>query len=522
MSTPVRDTAPDTAWDIAPATARDAAWDDDPDTAWDSVPEATPGTFRNDDPDTAWDSMPEATPGTLRNDDPDTAWDTAPDTGPAGGPGAGSAAGSAPVADRPTTAPRAPTALDLDKLFAARLHAARVRPYLATALFALHVVESRQVPTMAVDRHWRCYVSPAFVALTPVEELAGVWVHEVSHLLRDHHGRSDRVARERGLTGPGERLRMNIAADCEINDDVFGDGLVRPEGAVEPAALGLPEGELMEDYLRRFRLGPQMQDVAWLDCGSGADGLDRAWDLGPDGAHGLGPHERDAVRFRVARGINGRPGSAPKGWLRWATEAFHTPQPWRELLGSAVRSAASGTGAGQDYSYGRPSRRSASVPGAVLPSLRRRPPQVSVVIDTSGSVSDAELGSALLEVAAIARAVGGRRDLVTVLPCDAAARAVHQLCRAEGIPLVGGGGTDLRTGFAAALRARPRPDVLVVLTDGQTPWPDTRPACRTVIGLFSRGRAGNSWREDDPGYRPDVPPGWARVVEIGGVAPATR
>ncbi|CAM5269271.1 hypothetical protein SAVIM40S_05208 [Streptomyces avidinii] len=93
--------------------------------------------------------------------------------------------------------------LDLDKLFAARLHAARVRPYLATALFALHTVESRRVPTMAVDRHWRCYVSPGFVDRTPVEELAGVWVHEVSHLLRDHHGRGDRVARARGLTGPG-------------------------------------------------------------------------------------------------------------------------------------------------------------------------------------------------------------------------------------------------------------------------------------------------------------------------------
>ena len=86
-------------------------------------------------------------------------------------------------------------ALDLDKLYAARLHAVRVRPYLATALFALHVVESSRVPTMAVDRHWRCYASPAFVEQTSVEELAGVWVHEVSHLLRDHHGRSDRQSK---------------------------------------------------------------------------------------------------------------------------------------------------------------------------------------------------------------------------------------------------------------------------------------------------------------------------------------
>ncbi|QYC37798.1 hypothetical protein Nocox_00810 [Nonomuraea coxensis DSM 45129] len=404
--------------------------------------------------------------------------------------------------------------LDAEKLFAARLQAARARPYLATALFALHVVESRRVPTMAVDRHWRCYVSPAFVAGIPVEELAGVWVHEVSHLLRDHHGRSDRVAAERGLAGPGERLRMNIAADLEINDDVYGDGLVRPGGAVEPGDLGLPEGELMEDYLRLFRLGPHTQDLAWLDCGSGADGLDRDWDLGPDGAYGLSEQERDAVRFRVAQGITARPGSVPKGWRRWAEEAFHPPQPWRELLGAAVRSAASGPGAGEDYTYGRPARRSAGLPGVVLPSLRRRPPRVAVVVDTSGSVSDAELGSALLEVAAIVRAVGGRRDLVSVVSCDAAARVVQPLCRAEGIALVGGGGTDLRQGFARALRTEPRPDVVVVLTDGQTPWPEARPACRTVVGLFPRERR-PSRNEDDPGYVPDRPPDWARVVTIG-------
>ncbi|NEB42036.1 VWA-like domain-containing protein [Streptomyces sp. SID14515] len=413
------------------------------------------------------------------------------------------------------TTTEAPGALDLDKLFAARLQAARARPYLATALFALHTVESRRVPTMAVDRHWRCYVSPSFVARTPVEELAGVWVHEVSHLLRDHHGRSDRVARQRGLTGPGERLRMNIAADCEINDDVYGDGLARPKGIIYPSTLHLPRGELMEDYLYQFRLGPRTQNLAWLDCGSGADGLEREWELGPDGAHGLSAHEQDAVRFRVAQGITGRPGNASKGWKRWAEEAFHPPQPWRDLLGAALRSAASGPGAGEDYTYGRPSRRSTGLPGVVLPSLRRRPPRVSVVIDTSGSVSDAELGSALLEVAAISRAVGGRRDLVTVLACDAATRVVHPLCQAEGIPLVGGGGTDLRTGFAKALRSHPRPDAIVVLTDGQTPWPAQQPACRTVIGLFARQSRSRSYDEEDPDYVPDRPPAWARVVEIG-------
>ena len=416
--------------------------------------------------------------------------------------------------------------LDMEKLLAARLHAVKVRPYLASALFALHVVEDRSVPTMAVDSYWRCYVSPGFVARTPVEELAGVWVHEVSHLLRDHHGRGERYAREHEEHGPGERnemgvppaegwgrLRRNIAADFEINDDIYGDGLPLPAGAVLPSLLRLPDGLLMEEYLRTASMSGLAADLAWLDCGSGADGQDRPWELGPDGAHGLTRQQRDAVRFRVAEGIKGRPGDAPQGWRRWADEAFHPPQPWRQLLGAAVRSAAGAAGVGEDHSYRRPSRRSAAVPGVLLPGLRRMPPRVCVVIDTSGSVSDAELGSALLEVAAISRAVGGRRDLVSVISCDAAAGVAVPLCRAENIELIGGGGTDLRSGFARALRAQPRPDVIVALTDGQTPWPSAQPPCRTVVGLFPRPtRAVN---EEDPDYAPDTPPPWAHVVTIG-------
>jgi predicted metal-dependent peptidase len=401
--------------------------------------------------------------------------------------------------------------LDEEKLYAARLHATWARPYLAAALFALHPVACGRVPTMAVDRHWRCYVSPAFVAATRLEELAGAWVHEVSHLLRDHHGRGDRYAKRNSLTGPAERLRMNIAADLEINDDVYGDGLTAPAGIAQPERLTLPRDLLMEEYLGMFRLGRYTDGLSWLDCGSGADGAARVWDLGPDGAHGLSDQERDAVRFRVAEGITGHPGTAPHGWRRWAEEVFHPPQPWRELLGAAVRAATAGPGAGNDYTHGRPSRRATALPGVVLPALRRRRPRVSVLIDTSGSVSDAELGGALLEVTAIGQAIGGRRDTVTVRSCDAAAGVAYPLCRAAGIPLTGGGGTDLREGFTAALAARPHPDVLVVLTDGQTPWPQTQPPCRTVVGLFPRPIAIN----EDHGYVTESPPQWARVVHIG-------
>ena len=96
--------------------------------------------------------------------------------------------------------------------------------------------------------------------------------------------------------------------------------------------------------------------------------------------------------------------------------------------------------------------------------------------------------------------------------CDAAAGVAVPICRAEDIELIGGGGTDLRSGFARALRSTPRPDVIVALTDGQTPWPSEQPSCRTVVGLFPR--PARRVNENDPDYEPDGPPSWARVVTI--------
>ncbi|KLL96138.1 hypothetical protein NJ76_18805, partial [Rhodococcus sp. IITR03] len=210
------------------------------------------------------------------------------------------------------------------------------------------------MPTIGVDRYWRCYVSPAFVAQRPVAELASLLVHAVSHLLRDHHGRSERYARAYGAGSRGDRLRMNIAADMEIDDDAFGDGLPIPDDAVLPSTLQLPAGRLMEDYLQQFGLGPCTDRLAWLDCGSGADGLVRAWELGPEGANALSDQQQEAVRFRVANSIIGHPGSAPRGWRRWAEEALHPPQP------------------GEAAGRGDPLRHGIVAPGTTTPIVDRR------------------------------------------------------------------------------------------------------------------------------------------------------
>ncbi|GIJ55018.1 vWA domain-containing protein [Virgisporangium aurantiacum] len=384
--------------------------------------------------------------------------------------------------------------LDRTKLLAARLKAATDRPYLASALFALSVVESTVVPTMAVDRLWRCYVNAGFVDATPVPQLAGVWIHEVAHLLRDHHGRAGRLPSDL----QGDRSRVNIAQDCEINDDLIQDGLALPAGVLTPGTFGLPDGRLFEQYLPDIPETPECPR-----CGSGASGGTEPWDLPPGEGGRVSPAEAQSIRRYTADAVRahqrGR-GTVPTGWRRWADGILEPTVDWRQVLAGSVRQAIAWASGAVDYTYRRPSRRSAAQAGVVLPSMRRPAPSVAIVVDTSGSMSDDDLAAAMAEVAGVLREVGVRGNRVTVLSCDAAVGVVRRVARAEELELVGSGGTDMRVGIATALAQPTKPHVIVVLTDGMTPWPDEPPAARVIAGLI--------------GPDPPLPPTWIESVRV--------
>jgi hypothetical protein len=54
----------------------------------------------------------------------------------------------------------------------------------------------------------------------------------------------------------------------------------------------------------------------------------------------------------------------------------------------------------------------------------------------------------------------------------------------------------MRVGIAAAESSRPQPDVVVVLTDGLTPWPGTPiPAARLIAAIIGDCEDPPSWIE---------------------------
>jgi predicted metal-dependent peptidase len=118
---------------------------------------------------------------------------------------------------------------------------------------------------------------------------------------------------------------------------------------------------------------------------------------------------------------------------------------------------------------------------------------------------DGLLARALAEVDGILTRAGLRRG-APVLAVDTAVQTVRRVASARQVPLAGGGGTDMAQGIEAAAKLRPRPTIIVVLTDGFTPWPaQPPPGTRVVVGLLTQATIG---------LRAPNAPDWARTILI--------
>ena len=391
----------------------------------------------------------------------------------------------------------------IEGLAAARLWAATKFPYLATGVFGAQVIADQGSGTVSVDESWRMHADPEVTAGWTPAQLGSVLIHHVCHLLRTHGERAQGTG-----VRPDEAADWIRAADAEINDDLVPAGLELPGHPVLPRDLRAEDGLLAEQYFAGMRRHAsraaenQARSGPWLDCGSGADGIPRPGQ-GQRVEAGLPRWQADLLRRQVAQDViahGKQPGTVPAGLLRWAEEILTPKVNWRAVLAAELRRAVAEVSGAVDYSYRRPSRRSAVAGPVVLPALRRPVPEVAVVCDTSGSMTEDLLAMVLAEVEGLLRALGLARQ-VRVLACDTAVGAARRVTSARQVELVGGGGTDRGAGIGAAAALRPRPAVTVVLTDGYTPWPAAAPkGMRVVVGLLGE-RA------------PEAPP-WTRSVRV--------
>ena len=145
--------------------------------------------------------------------------------------------------------------------------------------------------------------------------------------------------------------------------------------------------------------------------------------------------------------------------------------PWRLLLQRYMSMTAR-----DDYSYSRPSSRRGNP--AVYPRLRSSETSVVVVIDTSGSISEEEIGEFISEIDAIKSYVRAR---ITLLTCDS---ELNHGCPwyfdpwdefSRDIEIHGGGGTSFIPPFEWIENQDRAPDLLVYFTDARGKFPRAEP-----------------------------------------------
>jgi len=370
---------------------------------------------------------------------------------------------------------------DSELFAAARLRAARLQPYLASAVFSLIPVDAPGYGTFAVDRHWRVYVDMEQARRWGVEATAAVLLHEAHHVVRNHHERAARL----DVDDRTHRL-WNLAGDAAINDDLVAEHLPLPN-PILPRHLGVPTGGFEEQYFQHLLDEHDTWDHE--TCGSGSGGApapvetsDEPADSGVDGVDDV---DATAIRRAVAHDVVNaadRGDRVSPGLVLWARDLLDPQVPWRQLLRGALgRPARSVTSRGAP-DWTRPDRRADSRPDFPRPGLRHHSPEVAVVVDTSASMERPLLDAAVTEINGMLRRTGVTS--LTVIVCDVDAARPQRVRRLGDLALRGGGGTDMRVGIDAASAGRPRPSIIVVLTDGYTPWPGEAPVGTTLIPVI--------------------------------------
>lgn len=395
----------------------------------------------------------------------------------------------------------------IDRLRMARVFTAEHLPWFAPALFQARIVLTKQVYVAAVDRSLNVYWNPAAVEriaegktlVEMVKELGFLWLHEIAHVLREHADRAEE--RE------AEAIRWNIAADLEINDGIW-EPFAMPATfpGLLPAQFKLSDGLLAEEYYEALpHVKLRHLEMGFGDEGSGVHGQPCPWESASScksdsdaddpnsGRQRLHPMDIELIKRQVAvemeRALaSGRiQGNMPLGWRRWIEKVLRSKTDWRKVLRHRMSVAiATGVGARVDYTFSRPNRRQAAYAPVITPSFSGdRSARVACVVDTSGSIGTEELATALGEIFAVLQAF---HVPVTVIPCDAEVYESIVLKKPSDVfkirDLPGGGGTDMVVGIGAALRLLPKPDSVLVLTDGYTPYPDKPYTTPVVFGIL--------------------------------------
>lgn len=330
---------------------------------------------------------------------------------------------------------------------------------------------------------------PAIVDPFTLDETKGVIAHEVMHLAMSHHTRAN--SRDHGT--------WNKAGDYAINGILRENRFTLPDGVLyDPAYKGQAAEAIYNTLYARPEPEPEQG-------GGNKPGENGQQQTGTGQGQGDTPGQQNQPGNGTGQPQERKPGDSPnwgdvepakdpqgqesdwkiavqsaaqaqksRGELtgelaRMIKELLNPRVPWEILLRDFIDRTAR-----NDYNWSRINTRYLHT-GFLFPSLiSDELPGIIVAIDTSGSVSDAELAQAKPEIQSI---LDTYKTTVNILYCDSRIKGEQEFSTGDTVKLepMGGGGTDFKPVFDRITEQETAPACLIYLTDLYGHFPDTEP-----------------------------------------------
>jgi predicted metal-dependent peptidase len=370
-------------------------------------------------------------------------------------------------------------------------------PYYAAVLARLIPVADPSVARMAVslmDGRFYLHVNVDSFVAEP-QYLRGILLHEVHHVVLGHLGHPK-------FADAAEPELLDLAMEMSANEHIE-EPLPNPIVWRAYAAAGIRAGQ---STLERYeKLREALRDGAYKARPVPGIGQDRADDhrflRGKSRDPGAVEQTRQLLQKAIAeadqdvqgddgprRLLAGKlPGRIVEE-LTGVTGPAESALDWKVALRMFVARARAPV-----HTYARPNRRFpgrvGEVPGRTFSPRIIDRPRVLVAIDTSLSMTSAELAEIARQLSRMAE-----HATLVVAECDTEITRVYPFAGTLD-EVAGRGGTDLRPVFAPAFLGAQKVDGVVYFTDGEGPFPEQPPPVPVLWVLTKAGQFPCRWGE---------------------------
>lgn len=337
-------------------------------------------------------------------------------------------------------------------------------PFYATGMMGLQTVWTDRVDIAATDMI-HMFLNPKALAELDVEELMMIIAHETLHFLLKH-------AVRRGSRNPD---LWNGACDYAINGMLIKAGFKMPRfgGLYDPKYDGMSAEQIYEAM--REDADNQGGSSGAGDGNRDGDGAP-SWGSDIEYPDALGdPGERERISRRATEALTQAvtlaraAGKLPADLEALVDEVLDPAVPWEDLLRDYMTRTCA-----DDESWMHRNRRFSDI---YLPSRRSvRMGPIVFVPDTSGSMWCGDtLQTICSEIAHCQQQLNPESIRVVWADTRVAGEQVFDGddFSFDQLKPQGGGGTDMRVPLAYVEQFEPQ--IVILYTDGETPWPDAPP-----------------------------------------------